>query len=1626
MESLEGWVDDGMAMFLRSVGEVEAALRDPGYDNEDGDGGSGSDYGSVNRKTEATAGSGPVSVMATPARDATAADAGEAGEAGLVPLLRGGVERASDLGPGSIPAASVNGDGEGWGLCRAVGVVLRGGGGGGGYGSYSRGGTALSSDPAATTTASSSVIPHASVSRRTASALGCSADGRRGLAAAAHGRLGVGGVRGSGGVVPAVVLLRSQPKRRRPPADDGGLAGQEAAGGAGKAARKRGLGSEKKSAGTAGSGARPRQKANAGSSSKKKVGARASGGGAEDRDAARFGKALKWLTGAVSTDEGEPGAGKRRAAAEERRSWGGWPKGRAASESTREVGVSARTNTGKRKAEKVAGGTKEGGGETRPTRVSEGSWGWWKEVAASESSGAKVGERARVSEAKVKRSKQSRGETRSADKEKGRWRRWKGATGAAEARASASEGKAKLGTKPAGGEEHKAAGKAEKKCRGGLWGSAPAKPSVQVESKSRVARGDPKLGGGPPSGLLLGDGQSAAEEDGSGGWWRRVASSDSSKRSGAEASGETTKGSTTPKRAGGKNDRVAAAGYSAVDRKEARGPKPSTDTTGSEDGSEASSKAESNNERVWVGASGAAEGDSAEGELEEGGVAGEGGDWLGPTRRWISDPFNSGDAGEEERQGKKKKKKKPFALTTASTLRENERRRSGRDPPLRIDLERSNGGGVGDESGREESAQHDGRVSRRGAESESGLLSEKGEFYAKGCSYSAGGASEASSGAPTAADKDSAVADVNVDVVEAEGGKGGSGNTRTTDESAALPATTGYSVVPSEMYARALERDEDARKRRAESVRQKRVRARARVRAGKTEGGESAAIVSGGTEMGEDATDDIPASVESPSNSGGVNNDDHDDDMLTKESTARERYEQAPPGGSERAESAAREGAGGSKAPEDGEAVVLEVGDGSEDEDEDDAAGASTADVKPSARKEGGVNGRGPNVSAFVSTAGSQYERALQRRAWRAETALLMRAGDGDGAEGGHGGWFVVGTAAEAVGTLKSRGAYLRDCVVRGVSAGCVTATTAVGEVGNGAARGVATSARACASGVGVVLSPPVYLVRKAAGFGADLVYLQEDDDATAVIAVTDGGNGTAAGGVKLAALAPSCVRLCQALAWGISAGCAKATATVGMAGGATAAAALTVGRAAARALVKTIQVCAGCAGFVASSPVLLARAVVVSGKKAVTTGSKVAAGAAAGCAGAAGRLGGRCVCLGGSVVGGVAAGCLTAKATACLVGETAGRGMSASAKWGARCAGFAVLTPAKLVRAVLFPPRGVRSSGGPDGRSRKSITPTGAAISAASGAEVVGEGGRARFEVTTTADGAQKTVANAEGTAEPAMSTKDNGSQSLNAREGPGPSSKFGSMAAGVIAKQPENAVPVDQSSLRGGRQQELDAQATATQKGRRLPTPAKSATPSAVDERQQEGHGLAEDVVDPKGSSSSPVPAAAAPSFLSPWFESARASLGLASHSDRTTAPSNDTIAATPAPALAPAAYSAVEPSRIHSPKRAAAQADAELARWVLTPPSEAVPERSGRRSRSLIGGASRAVRVASGWPATIGNSGGAGAVGGAGLTRALRAKAVGEAVGAGAARFPRKKRLRAALRLAVAGPLCLRAGR
>ncbi|CAM9144905.1 unnamed protein product [Scytosiphon promiscuus] len=124
---------------------------------------------------------------------------------------------------------------------------------------------------------------------------------------------------------------------------------------------------------------------------------------------------------------------------------------------------------------------------------------------------------------------------------------------------------------------------------------------------------------------------------------------------------------------------------------------------------------------------------------------------------------------------------------------------------------------------------------------------------------------------------------------------------------------------------------------------------------------------------------------------------------------------------------------------------------------------------------------------------------------------------------------------------------------------------------------------------------------------------------------------------------------------------------------------------------------------------------------------------------------------------------------------------------------------------------------------------------------------------------------------------------------------------------------------------------------------------------------------------------------------------------------------------------------------PPASAQETQAALFRWTTSPPSAGVPEKSGRRSRVLVGGAVRAGRIVvpSGAyisPSSKGSKSTAaaavvsapGATRAPRITRALRVLAAQQAAEAGAARPAHWRRVRRIVRLAIVVPVAVRSAR
>ncbi|CAM9267073.1 unnamed protein product [Ectocarpus sp. 6 AP-2014] len=500
------------------------------------------------------------------------------------------------------------------------------------------------------------------------------------------------------------------------------------------------------------------------------------------------------------------------------------------------------------------------------------------------------------------------------------------------------------------------------------------------------------------------------------------------------------------------------------------------------------------------------------------------------------------------------------------------------------------------------------------------------------------------------------------------------------------------------------------------------------------------------------------------------------------------------------------------------------------------------------------------------------------------------------------------------------------------------------------------------------------------------------------------------------------CSVLCELVAGGVSACyggasvcCEAAAGAIRSLGNAT----LHVGNGALRVVRNTTRVCIGGAGVVLSSPVKLARA----------AGSSLSAGAGppggravAEVAAKLKRRGGHLCVLVGK---GVSSGCVATTASVCLAGGAVVKGLEKSASVAGRTAGVALSAPGKLSRAFA-------TGGGRAGRS------AGRAGGSVSRAVVTGSGraGRSTAAVLTAswlctaATVCMLGDAAAQGAV---VSTKT----CLGCVE----------LAGRVLFVLPaKTAVRVVDLALHpfsgGGRGREGKKKSTQAGDGgvTRPTAPARKSKAPVIKSTApviKSTSPAIQSTAPVSQTTTKPVSSGAMGSAPSVGSWAARAWAFPFSLLGRRSSPSSliDPISL-PDPSSSSGYDSGVGADLpLPSPSKAQ-KAEAALAQWVCSAPSTDVPQDSGRRSRSLVDGASRARKVA--LPSSSTSSGkrsrsaiaGPVAVGGVArapcITRALRSLAAKEAAEAGAARPAHWRRLRRAARLAVVVPVAVRSAR
>ncbi|CAM9801119.1 unnamed protein product, partial [Ectocarpus sp. 12 AP-2014] len=493
------------------------------------------------------------------------------------------------------------------------------------------------------------------------------------------------------------------------------------------------------------------------------------------------------------------------------------------------------------------------------------------------------------------------------------------------------------------------------------------------------------------------------------------------------------------------------------------------------------------------------------------------------------------------------------------------------------------------------------------------------------------------------------------------------------------------------------------------------------------------------------------------------------------------------------------------------------------------------------------------------------------------------------------------------------------------------------------------------------------------------------------------------------------CSFLCELVAGGVSACYGGASACCEAAAGAICSlgnATLHVGNGALRVVQNTTRVCIGGAGVVLSSPVKLARA----------AGSGLSAGAGPPGGRAVAEVAARLQRRGGHLcvlVGkGVSSGCVATTASVCLAGGAVVKGLEKSASLAGRTAGVALSAPGELSRAF--------ATGG--GRAGRSAGRAGGNVSRA----VVTGCGRARRSTAavltaswlcTAATVCMLGDAAAQGAV---VSTKT----CLGCVE----------LAGRVLFVLPaKTAVRVVNLALHpfsgGGRGREGEKKTTQAGDGG-VTRPTAPAIKSNAPVMKSTSLAI-QSTATVSQTTTKPVSSGATGSAQSVGSWAARAWAFPVSLLGRRSSPSSliDPISL-PDPSSSSGCDSGLGADlSLPSPSKAQ-KAEAALAQWVCSAPSTDVPQDSGRRSRSLVDGASRARKVA--LPSSSTSSGkrsrsataGPAAVGGVArapcITRALRSLAAKEAAEAGAARPANWRRLRRAARLAVVVPVAVRSAR
>ena len=569
------------------------------------------------------------------------------------------------------------------------------------------------------------------------------------------------------------------------------------------------------------------------------------------------------------------------------------------------------------------------------------------------------------------------------------------------------------------------------------------------------------------------------------------------------------------------------------------------------------------------------------------------------------------------------------------------------------------------------------------------------------------------------------------------------------------------------------------------------------------------------------------------------------------------------------------------------------------------------------------------------------------------------------------------------VGGLTQTCAHVCGSLTGMASALCRGSATTVCNVGGGTVRGVFKMAQCCVAFVGLVLSSPMTLVRA--------------DGRAITSAGAPGGSG--AEGRAAAGAKRWCGHICRSVGTGVSTGCGVVTAAVCL-----------VGFTAVKSVEASARFCRGALRAVLFPTTRLARAMVLCTDKSISIlGEKAGTFIVHPCArfGRSGRAA-------------VSSGCLTGIVATCMLREAAVCSAVRSARCCVRSVGCILSSPVKLGRTISFRLRSrknanaaVVSTAGPEVAIGTSLTTT--ESSAANIAEVAVDtpphlmetpaGSINKEKISLDMETYTAIAPYAEATTRTTTCISNNHSR----------------VVAGAVGSSAGNTDSQTPTAWRGGRRRSLGPRVKRRLYGR-FRSGARLVSSDTAD--GSPGNGSALGTENNQTENEQVLPSSSSSSFAFPVFPSLwsrlskEASLGFFRRSPanetRSIVDEDDATAAAPVPS----------PGTDSSSSRRALESEAALARWVTTAPSPGVPEHSGRRSRALVCGAAKVATIA------VPNSASASASGGgaraAGITRAVRAMAAGEAAEAGAARPAPWKRVRAAAGFAVAAPVAQQTAR